>query len=414
MDHDGYVHIAWANLVDGDYGYFDRPVSLRYCRFDGVALENCAALHSQVHRIRNIDMAIGRDNSVHISYLIERSDLLGTIRDGNYAVMYSQIGPQGTFTRQISNNPTDPSANNADPDAQFEGFLYKPVIQVEEHGKRIAVYYESMAGFMIEAESEDGKYWEHRRVFKPENHGGPNLVFFDSSFQMPSLALPVPTIVTPLSPPPHIFGGSWSKYVDGSYNTVPIYIVGSVPAFAGARPEDKDGVDDLIYHSRTEIDEAEGVDGFNYWWRMNSLQMYLVGEETQMSWHWTEGDNETHYDDLVGRIARYRIDGQVAYEILDDIRLRQRPRLYVSCDAESVTARFVCIYRTGHYERARYVLVFDEDGDGTFEEVEIPGSDDIQGMRESTLSIRVNKISFVARDRDSRGLKVVVGHLGGG
>ena len=65
-----------------------------------------------------------------------------------------------------------------------------------------------------------------------------------------------------------------------------------------------------------------------------------------------------------------------------------------------MTGRFVCIYDTGYYSSHSYFFVLDEDGDGTFEEVRIPGGKDVRTMRESTLSIRGDKVSFVTRDRE--------------
>lgn len=414
MDREGRVHIAWADAVAGEYDS-SAKFTLRYCRFDGVNLGNCAELHPSVDKVYGIDMAVANNGTVHIAYAIRRTNATESyFKDGNRAIMYSQVSPLRTFTRQVSSNPTDPTQNHPDrSNAQFQSGSLEPSVQVEENGRRFAVYYESSLGFVVEAESEDGDHWEHRQLYKKSNYlGGGALYDLNlSGLEMPSLTSPVPSVATPLSPLPHIFGGRNLRHPEP---TLPAYITGLIPAWAGERPDDKDGVDDLVYHVLENIESAEGIDGFNYWRSANSLQMYLAGGETQMSWLWTEGDSDTPYDERVGRVARYRIDGSGAYDLIDDIRLRRHPDIYVACDVEPSGHRFICIYSSGYYSSRQHWLVLDEDGDGTYEQREILKNFRFLPIREPTLSVRGSKIAFVARDDDSRGLKVVIGDLDGG
>ena len=313
LDYEGYVHIAW---VDGSSGNFDQgEQSLRYCRFDGMTMRDCVTLHPAVHRIHDVDMAIGRNNTVHISYGILREYQVSATGSGNHAVMYSQIGAGATFTQQISTNPTNPDDDQPlyDRDAEYRGYYSPPRIQVEEFGERVAVYYRSGAGYMVEAESEYGVNWEYRRVFRAggtEWLGETDLNVHDVHFEMPPLALRLAGRSL-LSTPPHIFGASRFKSVDAldrAYASVPTFIIGTKPieedclvvvnTDCGDEEDDDedrdepDGVNDMVNHRRTDIDDGEGIEGFNYWRSLNSLQMYLVDGYTQMSWHWTDREDD--------------------------------------------------------------------------------------------------------------------------
>ena len=59
-------------------------------------------------------------------------------------------------------------------DDGFQAIHSRPAVQVEEHGLRIAVCYESShtsdGRYMIEAETEDGEYWERRRVYRTDGN----------------------------------------------------------------------------------------------------------------------------------------------------------------------------------------------------------------------------------------------------
>ena len=189
---------------------------------------------------------------------------------------------------------------------------------------------------------------------------------------------------------------------------------------SGPRPPDKDGVDDLVYHTRTEIDEGQQVDGFNYWRGLNSIQMYLVDGETQISWHWTDGDSDTPYDERGSHIARYRIDGPGAYTIIDDIRLRTqaahvrvlRCRTRKPADSHASIARATSTTATDSPTPRDTSSCLTRMATVRSKQIEIPGTTDIQPMYdEPTLSIRGSNISFVARDRDSGGLKVLVARI---
>ena len=398
MDDNGHVHIAWVDLGDGS-----GDKSVRYCRFDGSSLKNCFSLFS-ANDIEGVDIAVDNTGVAHIVYHIERiDDQFLPIRTGNYAIMYSQVNGSEAFTRQVSTNPNDP---DSDVPALYDAYILFPPyprVSVNEFNS-ISVWYESDANKLnnyddhhIEATSHDGRAWSHKSLFNTS--GGRELSVDIGGYSVPKVTRSVVS--------PHFAGTSGKlRNFDGRthYVDVPFFTVGLRPACLvtiNTAPCDPEVPE--IEYKRTEMSDYIGPD-----MRNEEIKLFYADDTVQMAWWHSDTDPLSDSTDRVQYIVHYGLLLREATR-LNMIRLKNYAAgNFLPCTADPVTGTFACLYQT--YEGGqRAIMVFDEGGDGTFDEVELGPSRDVGVVTgRQSLNVRNNVMSFVGGAPE---LHVTIGRL---
>ena len=401
MDDNGHVHIAWVDVGDGS-----GDKSVRYCRFDGSALRDCEHLYS-AYDIEGVDIAVDNSRVAHIVYHIKRIDVqfFQPINSGNYAVMYSQVSESGVFTRQVSTNPEDPASDASGMyDADILAYRY-PRVSVNEFDS-ISIHYPADENdltdydqYFVEATSHNGRGWSHKRLFF--SGGGSELIPGIDGFSVPK--------VNRSAVSPHFAGIDLSAFreFDGKTEVVdiPFFTVGLHPTcLVTVNDELCDPEPAEIEYERTEVTGYIGPETRN-----EDVQLFFADETVQMAWWHRDLDplSDSVFDS-VHYIVRYGLLLREATR-LNMIRLQHRAAgNFLPCTADRVTGAFACLYQT-YEDGTRAIMVFDEDGDGTFDEVELGKSRDVGVvMGRQSLNVRNNVISFVGGARE---LHVTMGRL---
>ena len=320
--------------------------------------------------------------------------------------MYSQVNASEAFTRQVSTNPNDPDSDV--PGMYDANILFPPYprVSVNEFNS-ISVWYDSDANELngydehyIEATSHDGRAWSHNSLFN--SSPGREVTGGYHGFSVPK--------VTQSAVSPHFAGRNGKlRDFDGRthYVDVPFFTVGLRPACLvtiNTAPCDPEAPE--IEYKRTELSDYIGPRMSN-----DKVKLFYADDTVQMAWWHTAPDPLS--DSVYGRvdyIVRYALLLREATR-LNVIRLQNRAAgNFLPCTADPVTGTFACLYQT--YEGGqRAIMVFDEGGDGTFDEVELGPSRDVGVVTgRQSLNVRNDILSFVG-GKSAGTLHVTIGRL---